>query len=101
MRRSCAPAINPIGITHLIDEITLPGEGQHLLCDCSAERLVSPTGGEIGKANFLLRACPQGLIAVGESCLARPMGSYTLPISSTQRRHGIAQLRREVSFLCD
>src|SRR6266852_4960548 len=101
MRRSCAPAINPIGITHLIDEITLPGEVQHFLRDCSAERLVSPTGGEIGKANILLRACPQGLIAVGESCLARPVGSYTLLINNTQVRNGKPQLRQLLPFRCN
>src|SRR5215469_3469056 len=101
MRGACAPAINPIGITHLMDEITVPGEVQHLLRDCFAERLVSPTGGEIRKANIFLRARPEELIAVGESCLARPMGSYTLPINNTQVRHGIAQLRQHVSFRCD
>ena len=80
MRRACTLAINPIGITHRIDEIALPGEEYHLLRDGSTERFVSPTGGEIGKANILLRACPQELIAVGVSCPSRPMGSDTLPI---------------------
>src|SRR6266568_1851554 len=101
MRQTCAPAINPIGITHRIDEITMPREEHHLLRDCFAERFVSPTRGEIGKANVLFGACPQELIAVGESCLARPMGSYALPINNTQVRHGIAQLRQHVSFRCD
>src|SRR6266516_4775865 len=101
MCRARAPAINPIGITQLVDEITLPGEVQHLLRHCSAERLVAPTGGEIGKANVLLRACPQELIAIGESSLARPMGGDTLPINNMQARHGIAKFRQHVSFRRD
>src|SRR5271167_1235532 len=101
MRWACAPAINPIGIAQLVDEITMPGEVQHLLCDCFADSLVSPTGGEIGKANVLLWSCPQELIAIGESCLARPMGGHTLSINNTQVRHGIAQLRQHVSFRRD
>src|SRR5437764_14449028 len=101
MCRACAPPINPIGITQLVNEITVPGEVQHLLRDCSTERFVSPTGGEIGKTNILLRVCSQELIAVGESCLARPVGGYTLLINNVQVRDGIAQLRQHVSFRSD
>src|SRR5947209_13152524 len=101
MYRTCSPAINPIGITQLVDEIAMPGVVQHLLRDCFVERLVAPTGGEIGKANVLLRAGTQELIAVSESCLARPMGGDTLLVNNMQARHGIAQLRQHVSFRGD
>src|SRR5437899_11278901 len=101
MGRARVPAINPISITPLIDEVTLPGEMQHLLRNCEASRLVSPTGGEIGKANVLLRSSPQELISIGESCLARPMGCYTLPINETYVRDEKAQLRQHVSFRRD
>src|SRR6266568_6295264 len=101
MCRACAPAINPIGITHLVDKVALPGEMHHLLRHCEASRLVSPTGGEIGKANVLLRSSPQELISIGESCLARPMRCYTLPINETYLRNVKTQLRQHMSFRSD
>src|SRR5260370_19882538 len=98
---SCTPAIDPIGITQLVDEETLPGEVHHLFRDRAAQLLVSPAGGEVRETDVLLRARAQELITIGVSCFACPVRCHTFPVNNADMRHGIAQLCQHLSFRRD
>src|SRR5260370_8725715 len=101
MRGTRAPAINPIGIAPLVDEETLPGEVNHLFGDRTAQFLVSPAGGEVGKTDVLLWARAQKLMAISESCFACPVCCHALPVNNAYLRHGISQLCQHMPFCRD
>src|SRR6266704_7055416 len=98
---ACAPAIDPIGITQLVDEETLPGVVHHLFRDRAAQLLVSPAGGEVRKTDVLLWTCTQGLMTIGVSSFAYPVRCHTLPVNNSYMRHGISQLCQHHSFRRD
>src|SRR5437667_6314030 len=96
-----ATAIDPIGITQLVDQETLPGVMHHLFRDRAAQLLVSPACREVRKTDVLLWTRAQELITIGVSSFACPVRCYTFPVNNAQVRHGISQLCQHVSFRRD
>src|SRR5438874_3711455 len=101
MRGACAPAIDPIGITQLVDEETLPGIVHHLFRDRAAQLLVSPTGGEVRKTDVLLWTCAQELMTIGVSSFAYPVRCHTFSVNNSYMWRRISQLCQHLSFRRD
>src|SRR6266487_484953 len=101
MRGARAPAIDPISITQLVDQETLPGVVHHLFRDRAAQLPVSPAGGEVRKTDVLLWTCAQELLTIGVSSFAYPVRCHTFPVNNAQVRHGISQFSQHMPFRRD
>src|SRR5579859_347431 len=81
MGRSRAPAVHPVRIGSLVNQIGIPGEQIHLFINGLVQWYASPKCGSIREADILLRARPQQLSAIGKASRARPVSSHALIIN--------------------